>query len=275
MNKSIGSLLAISLVIASSYCASAAYELKPGSIANKKDNREKKLPKPASLPSAKLPAHEELRYDVRWLTFRAGTITASINGIKKIRGRDAYEIEVVIKTSGLFKGIRRVDDRFVSYMDAEHFYTLRHEEYRLEGRHAKRNITDFDQVKHRAHFVNLMDKQEADFDIPPDAQDILTACYFFRTLPVSDGAKFEYNVFHGGTSYKLFGTIEETKEIRVPRSGIKEAFYIQPYSRIKGDEPKKTRVSGYFSYDEKRTPLVAIVKAPLFTEVVAYVDKIK
>lgn len=273
MNKFIISLLAISLIIASSDYASAAYELKPGSIANRKSAQEKKKARPDALPSARLPTHEELVYNVRWLAFRAGTITASIKGIKKIQNRDAYEIEVVIKTSGFFKGIRKVDDRFVSYMDAEHFYTLRHEEYRMEHRRKKCNITDFDQVKHRAHFVNLLDKTETDFDIPPDTQDILTACYFFRTLPVSPGAKFEYNVFHGGFSYKLFGTIEGIEEIRVPKLGIKEAFYIQPYFRAKDEDPKKVRVSGYFSYDEKRVPLLAVVKAPLFTEVTAYLNK--
>lgn len=262
-------LFATSSIAASGRYASAVYELKPEFIANRRVE-PKARPRPISLPPAKLPEHEELNYDAHWLAFKAGTITASIKGIKTIRGRDAYEIEVVIKTAGLLKGIRRVDDRFVSYIDRERLYSLRHEQYRMEGRNTKHTVTDFDQVKHRAHFVNLLDKTEADFEIPPDVQDMLTASYFLRAVPIPPDGRFEYNVFHEGRSYKLFGTIEEIRDIRVPGMGVKEAFYIQPYSMMKNEEPKKVKVRGYFSYDEKRKPLVAVVKAPLFTEVVAY-----
>jgi len=50
----------------------------------------------------------------------------------------------------------------------------------------------------------------------------------------------------------------------------KEAFYVQPYAKLKGKDVRKGRVSGYFSADERKIPLLAIVKAPVFTKVTAY-----
>ena len=226
-------------------------------------------------PTKRLPAYERLEYTVRWLGVPVGTIVASIKGIEKIRGRDAYVLEVTVKTNSFCSSIYKIDDRFVSYMDVENLYTLRHEVYRREGRYKKDAITDFDQVDHKAHFQNLLDKTEKDFDIPAATQDTLSACYYFRLLPVSIGQKVEYAVCNNEANYQLFGLVKGKDIIRIPKLGKKRAFYIQPYARLEGEEVKKGKVSGYFSSDEKRLPLLAIVQAPIFTEVTASLEKIE
>ena len=42
------------------------------------------------LPEQRLPEYERLTYKIKWLGLPVGTILASIKGIEKIRGRDAY-----------------------------------------------------------------------------------------------------------------------------------------------------------------------------------------
>jgi hypothetical protein len=226
-------------------------------------------------PEPKLPEYEKLTYQVRWLGLPVGTITASINGIKQIQGRDAYELEVKAKTDGFVEAIYKVDDRFVSYLDVENLYTLRHEVYRREGRYKKDAVTDFDQVNHKAHFKNFLDGSEKDFDIPPGVQDTLSAAYYFRTLSVDVGDKIEYKVCNNESNYELFGMVESKEFIRVPKLGVKEVFHIQPYAKLKGEEVKKGKASGYFSCDKERLPLMAVVQAPLFTEVSVSLYKIE
>lgn len=222
-----------------------------------------------------LPEYEKLFYTVRWLGIQVGTITASIKGIKEINGRKAYELEVIAKTNAFCSAIYRIDDKFISYVDVQYFYTVRHEVYRREGRYKKDAITDFDNDSKKAYFKNLIDKSEKIFDIPYGVQDTLSACYYFRLLPVQIGKKIEYAVYNNEKVYQLFGIIESKGYIRLPRVGKKPAFYIQPYAQIEGEQVKKGKASGYFSVDSKRLPLLAVVQAPMFTEVTASLDTIE
>ena len=159
-------------------------------------------------------------------------------------------------------------------MDVEGKYTLRHEVYRREGRYKKDAITDFDQIAHKAHFKNFLDGSEKDFDIPPNVQDTLSACYYFRLLPIDIGKKIEYAVCNNEAIYKLFGLVESKDIIKVPRLGKRKAFFMQPYAKLKDKKVKKGNVSGYFGTDSKRLPLLAVVQAPMFTEVTAALSEI-
>ncbi len=225
-------------------------------------------------PQTRLPENEYLKYTVRWLGIPVGYITASIKGVRILNNRQAYVLEVVVKTNAFCSAIYKIDDRYLSYMDVEDFYTLRHEVYRREGRYKKDAITDFDQVTHRAHFKNLLDGSEKDFDIPPGVQDTLSACYYFRLLPIEIGEQIEYAVCNNESIYRLFGVIESKDFIKVPGLSKRPAFYMQPYAKLKDKKVKKGRVSGYFSTDSQRLPLLAVVQAPMLTEVTASLSKI-
>jgi hypothetical protein len=224
---------------------------------------------------SKLPEHEKLTYSIRWLGIPVGTITASIKGIKNINDRRAYELEVTAKTNAFCSAIYRIDDKFVSYMDAENFYTLRHEVYRREGRYQKDAIIDFDHENKKAYYQHLPGDSIKAIDIPYGVQDTLSACYYFRLLQVDIGNKIEYAVYNNEKIYQLFGIVESKDYIRVPGLGRKAAFYIQPYAQIEGEQVKKGRVGGYFSVDSRRIPLLAAVQAPMFTEVTASLESIE
>jgi len=237
-----------------------------GEISSSQDDTIKAMP----LPDARLPEYERLTYRIKWMGVPVGTIWASVKGIENIQGRDAYVLEVVVKTNRFCSAIYKVEDRFVSYLDVENLYTLRHEVYRREGRHRKDAITDFDQENHRAHFRSLTDKSEKNFDVPPGVQDTLSASYFFMLLPLEVGKRLEYPVCNNEKNYQLFVETQRKRRISVPAMKRKEAFYVQPYAKLKGKDVRKGRVSGYFSADERKIPLLAIVKAPVFTKVTAY-----
>jgi hypothetical protein len=257
----------IIIYFAQNACASQNFT--PANIKERQEIAEHIVIEPAQ---SNLPEYERLVYSVKWLGMPVGHIIASINGIKEINGRKAYEIEVIAKTNAFCSAIYKIDDRFVSYMDIEGFYTLRHEVYRREGRYKKDAVTDFDHINKKAHFRNLLDKSEKTIDIPYGVQDTLSACYYFRLLSVGLDEKIEYTVYNNEDIYQLFGIIESKDFIRLPRTGRKAAFHIQPYARLQSEQVRKGRVSGYFSVDGKRLPLLAIVQAPVFTEITVSLD---
>lgn len=225
--------------------------------------------------SPRMPLSEELTYKIKWLGIPVGIATARINGIKNINGRDAYELVITAKTNDFCSKIYKVEDRYVSYMDVKEFYTLRHEVYRREGRYKKDAVTDFDQVNHKAYFKHLFNKSTKIVDIPPNTQDSVSIAYYFRLVPVKLGEMKKFSVYNNESVYQIYGMIEKKVTIKVPHIGPKEAFLIQPYAKLKGEEVKKGSARGYFSCDEKRVPLIGIVKGPVFTEVVAYLVESK
>ena len=263
-------LILISIVLIS-HVGYAGQNFSVGNKTKSKEIKKEIIIEPAQ---SKLPEYENLKYTIRWLGLPVGYITASIKGIKEINGKRAYHLEVRARTNGFCSAIYKVDDKFISYMDVENFYTLRHEVYRREGKYKKDAITDFDHTTQKAHFRNLLDKSKKEFDIPEGTQDTLSACYYFRLLPIEMGKRIEYAVCNNEKNYKLFGVAESKGIIRVPGLGKKESLYIQPYVKIDGEKVKKGRVSGYFSVDSKRTPLLAIVQAPMFTEVTAALSEV-
>jgi hypothetical protein len=250
----------------------ASQNFMPANIKSRQDLPKDIIIEPVQLH---LPEYERLVYTVRWLGMPVGTITASINGIKEIKGRKAYKLEVIAQTNAFCSAIYKIDDRFISYMDIENFYTLRHEVYRKEGRYKKDAITDFDHENKKAYYQHLPGDSITTIDIPYGVQDTLSACYYFRLLSLGVGEKVEYSVYNNEKIYQLFGVIETKDYIRLPRLGKRSAFYIQPYAQIEGEQVKKGRVGGYFSADSKRVPLLAVVQAPLFTEVTASLESVE
>lgn len=220
-----------------------------------------------SPPAKRLPERERVVFNVKWFGVDVGTITAEIKGIKKVAGRDAYELEATAKTNAFCSAIYRIDDRYVSYMDVERLCTLRHEVYRREGRYRKDAVTDFDQVKHEAYFRNLIDGSTKVVKIPDGAQDALSVGYYFRTVPVEIGKEIRLMVYNNEQVYELIGIADKKKMVMLPRLGPRAGFHVQPYATLNGQTVRKGRASGYFSCDDVRAPILVSVKAPLFTEV--------
>ena len=258
------------ILVCQNACASQNFQ--PANIKLGQESARDIIIEPAQLS---LPEYEKLVYTVKWLGIPVGNITASVKGIKNINGRDAYELEVRAQTNTFCSAIYKIDDRFISYMDIKGFYTLRHEVYRREGRYKKDAITDFDHENKKAHYQHLSGDSIKTIDIPYGVQDTLSACYYFRLLSLNIGDKIEYSVYNNEKIYQLFGVIEAKDYIRLPRLGKKAAFYIQPYAQIGGEQVKKGRVGGYFSADSRRLPLLAVVQAPMLTEVTASLDSIE
>lgn len=227
--------------------------------------------------SRSLPLGEKLIYDVSWLGIPVGEITSTIKQVQKINGNNTYRIELVAKTNKFCSAFYPVNSKYVSYMDIKDLVSLRQEVSRREGAFKKDAITNFDQKNHRAHFKNFLDNSEKSFPIPPDTQDILTAIYYLRTVNVDVGDRINYEVVASEKVYSLYSLVEKREFIRIRDVGTFKSFLVRPYLKL-GDggnkRVRKTKVSGYFSADSSRIPLVVVVKGPVFTKVTVSLSKI-
>ncbi len=228
-------------------------------------------------PDSRLPDYEKLTYDVRWLGMSVGTLTTSILGTKNYKGREAYVLEATMKTNAFLSKIYKIEDRFVSFMDVETLYTLRHEVSRSDGTYKKSAITEFDQANQKAYYRNFVDKSEKNFNIPIGVHDVLSAYYSLRLLPLKIGDKIEFYVSNNEKNYQSFCRIQPKVLIKLPAFGKKEfeAFLIQPYANFRGAKVDKGNVNAYCSCEKRRLLLLAKVKGPIFTEVTIYLSKIE
>lgn len=249
------------------------------SVNKNQDNNDPREPQnfKDNTPNSRLPEYEKLIYQVKWLGIPIGTLTTSIKGIANFKGRDAYLLEATMKTNAFLSKIYKIDDRFVSYMDVEKMYTLRHEVYRRDGSYKKDAVTEFDQLNHTAYFENFLDKSEKNFQIPPGVHDVLTAYYYFMLLPINVGDRVEYNVCNNESNYKFYGVINSKVQLRVPALGKKKqiAVLIRPFATLKGKKVEKGKIEAYFSLAKKRIPLYVVIKGPIFTEVTVTLTKIE
>lgn len=230
----------------------------------------------AELPRARpvFPEYEKLVYRAKWLGIPAGELVAEIKGLEDFRGRKAYRIEVSARTTGICSLIYRIDDHYVSYLDAEEFHTLRHEVHRREGHYKKDAVTDFDQNAHKAYFKSLTDGSEKVYDVPPNVQDTVTASYYSRFLPLGPNRIFTLRVANSEQNYALYLRVHAF-ERRTFAGKVREVFKFQPYARQNGRRIREGRVSGYISADSVREPLLVVIKAPVFTSIAAWLVKVE
>ena len=218
----------------------------------------------------KLPVKERVVFKIKWLGITAGEIVAEIKGITELRGRKAYLIEVSAKTTGFCSTLYRVEDRYVSYLDVEKLYSLRHEVHRREGGYKKDAVIDFDQDKHLAYLKNITDGSEKSFSIPTDTQDTVTASYVARTLDLTPGRNFNIKVCNSEKNYTIDLFIgKKIKMLVFGKKGLVDVVRLQPRAHYKNNVVRDGRLSGYVEAASGHTPVFIVIKAPVFTRLTA------
>jgi len=211
-------------------------------------------------PAAKsLRVGEKLTYRVAWIGIPVGTVTSEVKEIAKIKGRDTYHVELVVKTNMFCSAIYRIDDRFETFMDTQTLLPLRHELKRREGRHKKDYIVEFDHEKNIATYNNLREESTKEVKFPKGTHDPLSAIYFYRTEDVDVGTKMDFYVSMNEKNYRVTGRVDKKAIVRVPEVGVYDAFQTSPTATLEGKPVEKGRATGYVSCSQDRTPLFGVV----------------
>ena len=216
-----------------------------------------------------LPSQETVVFKIKWLGITAGEITSEIKGITELRGRKVYRIEVTARTTGLCSKLYRVEDHYVSYLDVERLYSLRHEIHRREGGYKKDAVIDFDQEGHMAHFKSMPDGNEKDFSIPPDTQDTVTAAYVARTFDLQPGKHFDIKVCNSEKNYTIDLGIGNKAKMHTAGNKLVDVVRLQPKGHYKNNVVRDGRLSGYVEAGPGHAPVFIVIKAPVFTRVTA------
>ena len=221
-------------------------------------------------PTAKLFLGEKLTFEVRYLGMTVGDAISEVKERVKVNGRDAYHIEIQIQSRPILDWIYKVRDTHHTYMDAEHFHSLRYEKKTSEGHFKRESSMAYDQDAHVGRYHSIKDNSDKEMLIPPHVQDQISCCYWLRLQDVKPDSKILIPVNADEKNWDLEVVTHSVKERKADGVGIFQAVEVEPIVMFEGFFVRRGNVRGWMSMDERRIPLVMKVKVPVLGEVSAY-----
>jgi hypothetical protein len=194
-------------------------------------------------------AGEKLVFSVQYGLVTAGEATLEVRNLAAIGGRPAYRIISDARTNDFFSKFFSVRDRYESYMDTTALHSLRYEKHVREGKFKRDDAVDFDQAGHRAVYKNKT------VPIPPRTQDVLSALYYVRTLPLEVGQAISIANHTDGKNYPLIVKVLGREHVKVD-AGEFDCIIVEPILRGPGVFNQQGRLTVWLTDDRRRIPVL-------------------
>ncbi|MBI2166822.1 MAG: DUF3108 domain-containing protein [Candidatus Omnitrophica bacterium] len=220
-------------------------------------------------PPQKLFVGEKLVYSVRLLGIEVGRGEAEVKEIVRVRDRDAYHVEIQVRSARIIDWIYKVRDTHHSYIDVERLHSLRYEKILREGRYRADEVMEYDQVNHTAAYYSRKNGSRKEMRIPPDVQDQLSCGFWFRLQEIQPGTEISIPVNADEKNWSL--RVKVLRETKVQLKGFPEfeAVEVEPEIQFQGIFVKRGKIRGWLSLDSRRIPLKMTVKVPVLGSVTA------
>ncbi len=212
---------------------------------------------------------EKLTFDVKYGFVTAGIAEMAIPQIKKITGRDVYNITFKVNTVPSFDLFYKVRDRYETYMDVEGLFPWRFEQHIREGGYSRDFAAFFDQRR------GVAKTSEGSYEIPLYVNDIVSAFYLARTFDFSDkkpGDRFHLQNFYKDKVYPLDVVFLGRETISVT-AGEFECIMVEPLVQEGGLFKSEGNIIVWLSDDELKIPVkvkTKVIIGSIDAELTAY-----
>ena len=201
---------------------------------------------------------EKLIFDVNYGFVTAGIAEMSVSKIKKMSGRDVYQINFTVNSVPAFDPFYKVRDRYVTYMDVEGLFPWRFEQHLREGNYQRDFSAYFDQRR------GIAKTSEGSYEIPQFVHDIVSAFYFARTYDftgLNPGDLFHLENFYKDKVHPL-DVVYHGKETISVDAGKFDCLIIEPLVKEGGLFKHDGDIIIWLSDDELKVPIK--VKTKIF-----------
>ena len=212
---------------------------------------------------------EKLTFNVNFGFVTAGIATMEIAKIKRISGRDAYNVLFQVNTIPSFDLFYKVRDRYESYIDVEGLFPWRFEQHIREGGYKRDFSAFFDQRK------GIAKTTEGKYEIPPNVNDIISAFYLARTFDYSKlkiGDKFHLENFYKDKVYPL-DVVYHGKETISVEAGTFDCIIVEPLVQEGGLFKSEGNIIVWLTDDTLRIPVkvkTKVIIGAIDSELTAY-----
>ncbi len=194
---------------------------------------------------------ERLVFDVNYGYITAGEAVMAISAYDTVAGRKTFRVQFTVNSLPSFSWIYRVEDRYLTFIDAEAIAPLRFEQHIREGSYKRDFIAEFDHVK------KIAQTSDGQHPIPPYVHDILSAFYYVRTVDLSTyktGDMLMLQNFYKDTSYELAVKILGRQELEVA-AGTFRTVVVEPLVKEGGLFKSEGRIVIWLTDDAVKMPI--------------------
>jgi hypothetical protein len=193
---------------------------------------------------------EKLTFSVQYGFVKAGDATLGVSEIVDFDGRPCYLIASKAVSNKMFSLFFRVEDRAMSYLDAEQLVPLRFEKHLIEGDYRNNQVVEFDHGRGVAVYndgsENLID---------PDAQDILSTLFLVRGMELEVGESVYVNNHADKKNYPLEIKVLKRETISTPVGRFK-CLKVEPVLRASGIFQHEGKLTVWLTDDERKLPVL-------------------
>jgi hypothetical protein len=199
-----------------------------------------------SASAADFSAGETLDFTLEFLSIDAGHARMTIG--PQTDNASHYWITSVAESTSGFSHVYRVRDELESIVTRKNFSTAMYRKKLSEGNKLKDETTTVGKGQ-----ATRNGKQIA---VPEPVFDPLSILFYFRTLPLAAGKKFDVPVVADGKLYTLDVEVTGTQRITTPL-GTFDALVVEPKSEMAGGvfRDEKNKMTIWYSADERHLPL--------------------
>lgn len=193
---------------------------------------------------------EKLEFSVDYGFINAGGASLEIDTIIDVRGHDCFRIVSKAHSNSFFSTFFRVDDRVASFVDTEGIYPLWFEKHLREGKFKADRWVRFEQ-NHNLAIESTGDTTST----PPFVQDVLSAMYYVRVLPLEVGKSLFIDNYADRKNYPLEVRVLRKEKKKVD-AGEFECFVVEPLLQEgSGIFANRGKLTVWLTADQYRLPV--------------------
>ncbi len=209
---------------------------------------------PDSLARVPFGPGERLVFTIDYGPINAGEGTLEVRGLVETDGHPCYLIESRARSNRFFSAFYMVRDKVVSHMDARRLISRYFMKRLREGDYRQNVEVRFDHAAGKAHYLD-----GRTFDTMPGIQDILSAFYFVRALPLEPGRVWHVRTHSSRKDYPLEVIVHGRERVKVP-AGEFDCLVVEPVIQGEGLFQHEGKLTIWLSDDDLRIPVLMKTK---------------
>lgn len=213
---------------------------------------------PAEQPAPWAPG-EALFYNVYWRIFPAGEAQMQVSETTMTDGRPAIHAHAIVRSTGLVAALYGVEDFFDSDFHPRTLCSYGLHKRIREGRRQRDTRIRFDSMRKQSLLEERdpsKPEQPPKYDANPIeacTEDVISAIYFIRHLPLEVGKSFEFAINDGGKTYRVHVEVQAREEVKTG-VGMLPAYRVEA-KVFEGLFRRKGRLFVWYSDDARRLPV--------------------
>jgi hypothetical protein len=218
----------------------------PSCAADAAQTSESPLPAPVA-PAVPPRSNESMEFQVSYLGMSLGKIRLFAGAVDST----VAPVFLQAQTTSIF-AIITMKQQLASYLDVRTGLPRSGSLDAVEGSYRHTDTVSFDRVTNKAK-VRERGKYDNTYliDVPPDATDFIALVYRLRTLPLEDGARYEFNVLAGRDQNKVVASVQGREKLET-RAGTFQTVKVRVPTGFTGKFSEKNPSFVWFSDDERR-----------------------